>query len=1067
MPPLPTDLRRDLENAIIDAREAAERGAEAALKVLVVDQHEAFSTMPAEQRLLRNTLRARGRVLGSGDQDKRFPPLVEEVAYEQWHRMLFARFLAENGLLMHPTGVPVTLQECAELAPEEGEPDEWMVAARYASAMLPGIFRTDDPSVQVRFAPNDRQALERILKGLPSQLFTADDALGWVYQFWQTKAKQEVNRSGRKIGGAELPAVTQLFTEDYMVRFLLEDSLGAWWAARHPESPLVNEWEYLRYRDDGTPAAGTFAGWPGRAAEITMMDPCCGSGHFLVVAFEMLRRMRMEEEGLSATEAGDRVLRDNLFGLELDARCTQLAAFALAFAAWKTGGYRELSLPNVACSGIAIGGQVEDWTHLAGDDVNLRLTLERLYYLFKDAPDLGSLINPADVPLRDRMFAKDYAEVAPLVRQALAKSGDDPAAAVFGAAAEGAARAGDLLARQYTLVATNVPYLGRGKQSDTLKDFCSRVYPSSKSDLATAFLERSAAFCLPSGTCALVTPQTWFFQATFKGLRRDFLTRWDWNALVTLGEEAWQAFGIRGPRAVLILITNARPRADAAFAHIDLSTTRMMAPIRAPEKARLLARSAVGKGNRLGTITTVRQSDQLLNPDSRITGTGRSELPLLAAYAASAEGTSTGDAERFVFMFWELPGFSNVWVPFQRSPDGDHAWSGARGALRWEGGSGTIANSKQARVQGQAAWGRCGVLINLMHNLNASLYTGQIYDKITAAIVPNDPEHLSAIWVFCRSLDYVRLVRQMNPAVQPGATTLVKVPFDLARWQEAAKQAGDLPKAFSADPTQWLFGGHPAGSNSPLQVALARLVRYCWPQQEVDTLDALADSDGIVCIPPVGGERPGGERLRELLARAFGSEWSLSLQERLLAEAGSPGRTLEQWLRDDFFAQHCRLFHNRPFIWQVWDGRRDGFSVLLNYHRLGHKDLQKVTYSYLGWWIDLQRKARDAGEAGADGRLEAALKLKAKLEAVLAGDPPYDIYVRWKPLEQQPIGWNPDPQDGVRLNIRPFIEAGVLRARVNVHWRKDPGKNPDGSDRVNDLHFTVAQKQEARRQAGL
>ena len=105
------------------------------------------------------------------------------------------------------------------------------------------------------------------------------------------------------------------------------------------------------------PAAGAFLGWPARVAEVTVMDPCCGSGHFLVAAHEMLRRMRMEEEGLDAVAASDAVLRDNLFGLELDPRCTQIAAFALALAAWKAGGYRELPLPNVACSGIAVGGR--------------------------------------------------------------------------------------------------------------------------------------------------------------------------------------------------------------------------------------------------------------------------------------------------------------------------------------------------------------------------------------------------------------------------------------------------------------------------------------------------------------------------------------------------------------------------------------------------------------------------------------------------------------------------------------------------------------------------------------
>ena len=138
------------------------------------------------------------------------------------------------------------------------------------------------------------------------------------------------------------------------------------------------------------------------------------------------------------------MLRDNLHGLELDPRCTQIAAFALAFAAWKSDGYRTLPLPHVACSGIAISGSLEQWRKLAGGDLRLETTLERLYHLFKDAPTLGSLIDPRSV------------------------SASDP---LFGDAVVGVTRAASLLAGQYTLVATNVPYLAQGKQDERLTRF--------------------------------------------------------------------------------------------------------------------------------------------------------------------------------------------------------------------------------------------------------------------------------------------------------------------------------------------------------------------------------------------------------------------------------------------------------------------------------------------------------------------------------------------------------------------------------------------------------------------
>jgi hypothetical protein len=352
---LTPDLRKRLESAVLAARRVSESASRAALDGLGVFADRRPEHLDAHQAHLRNGLRAKWRQLGR-DNDL----LAAECAYEQWHRLLFARFLAENNLLLHPQyRAPVTLTDCEELAPELGEPDAWSVAARFASEILPGIFRLDNPCVQLRLAPEGRHALEQVLVGLPADMFAADDALGWVYQYWQKDKKGEVNASERKISGADLGPATQLFTENYMVRFLLENSLGAWWAARHPDSLLAKGYEYLRFDDSGKPAAGSFDGWPNNIAEVTVMDPCCGSGHFLVEAFSMLWQMRAEEEQLSPLDAQDAVLRENLFGLELDPRCVQLAMFAVALQAWKAGGgWRQLPVPNIACSGIPVKPQL-------------------------------------------------------------------------------------------------------------------------------------------------------------------------------------------------------------------------------------------------------------------------------------------------------------------------------------------------------------------------------------------------------------------------------------------------------------------------------------------------------------------------------------------------------------------------------------------------------------------------------------------------------------------------------------------------------------------------------------
>jgi hypothetical protein len=1059
MPTLPDSLFTPLQTAVVNARQAAENAAGAALKALAVEEERPLSALDENQRRLRVALRARLRQLGSRQL------LIEEIAYEQWHRMLFARFLAENNLLMHPGGVNVSLAECDELTADEGEDDAWRLAARYAAAMLPGIFRPSDPCAQVRLAPEGHRALETLLQNIPALVFKTDDALGWMYQFWQAQKKEEVNNSERKIGGADISPVTQLFTEDYMVRFLLENSLGAWWAARHPESPLIRKWEYLRWMDPGeqgeirTPAAGSFPGWPERAADVTMLDPCCGSGHILVRGFHMLRQIRMEEEDLGAAQAADAVLRDNLFGLELDQRCTQIAAFALALEAWKVGNgqrqcYRPLPALNISCSGIPVQGQLETWQKLAGDDNRLRTGLERLYGLFKNAPDLGSLINPADLPIADRMFIADYEQVAPILDQALARERNvDPVAEIFGAAAEGVTRAARLLAKKYTLVLTNVPYLGRGKQSNSLMEFCEDGYPDSKTDLATVFVERIRSYATSGGSYGLVTPQMWLFLSTYKAMRVRFLKQQTWNFIAKVGPNAFLTISGEVVNIALLLLTNSVPNTELARPIIDVQNTNSI-----PKKIIGLLQN---------NLTYVSQAEQLKNPDSRVTAEKPSALPLLDKYANAYIGLHVGDWGRHRRMFWEVLSFGNEWRTIQNATSESTNYSGYDTIIYWPENGRMHRENPNARVQGISAWGKKGVIISMMDKLPATMYLGGLFRNGLAAVIAKDDKYLPAIWAFCSSPEFNIAIRKIDQKLYVTSGTLVKIPFDLERWQKIADQAGPIPEPYSDDPTQWLFKGPPNGSTEPLQVAAARLLGYKWPQQTPSALNEWQDEDGIVCLPSVHGEQPAAERLRGLLAAAYDTEWSVHRQDELLAEVGFSGRQLADWLLDGFFEQHCRLFQNRPFIWHIWDGRKDGFSALVNYHKLDTANLEKLIYTYLGDWLRDRQSEMQRGLAGAEGRYLAAKQLQEKLIAIRIGEKDNDIYVRWKPLHQQALGWDPDLNDGVRLNIRPFVTAGVLRSKFTINWNKDRGKNVDDSERLNDLHLSLAEKRLARQKAGV
>ncbi|PHV48378.1 restriction endonuclease subunit M [Janthinobacterium sp. BJB301] len=1124
--PLAKPLRTQLEHSVKAAREVAEKGAHATLTQVAVGEAKAPDYLTDELKTLRRRLRAHGRALGdvkASDDTQDMRHLVWEVSYEHWHRMLFARFLAENGLLLWEPGAAVSLDDCEALV-QEADPamnlaakTKWELAGKLAARMLPQVFKPQSPVFELALAPEHQRELERLLAALPSEVFKASDSLGWVYQFWQAKRKDEVNASEVKIGADELPAVTQLFTEPYMVDFLLHNSLGAWWLTRHPGQPCPVPLTYLRRLDDGTPAAGMFEGWPSDPGsglqDFKLLDPCCGSGHFLVAAFLLLVPMRMADEGLSATDAVDAVLADNLHGLELDARCVEIAVFALALAAWRypdengnpLGVRTDMPVPNVACCGLKISASAEEWEALVPlDDAHAELTRQELRHLhscFAQAPLLGSLLDPERSLGSGSLGLFDFTSTRVLLERALTResstttlmgSGErDDEVWDLALTARGLLDAARLLDMRYHFVVTNVPYLVRGKHSEFLRKYCEKHYPAAKNDLATVFIERCHALCLDNASFGIVSPQNWWFLQSYVHFRKWLLSSATLNSVVSLGEEAWEYFGDRGPLATLVISTRAKPTPDSKFSAFNAFKIKTL-----DEKRQMLAS---------GEMLVLNQQSQINNPDSRIALEGGQQGDLLSQFAFSSIGLSTSDTPLFVQFFWEHESevIGNDWELHQSAPDSTQEWAGLECVVRYEGGEGLMRQLAAAQDidrgrdrQGINAWGQAGVAVRLMRDLPVSLYVGNKFDNNIGVLVPHEKSHVAAIWCYCSSDEYASAIRRIDQKLNVTNGTLTKVPFDLEYWTKVANERypDGFVQPYSDDPTQWLFHGHPQPATEPLQVAVARLVGYRWPA-ETDKAMALADKarswtkycdelsehtddDGIVCLPGVRGEPSAHERLLKLLIAAWETvqpgSWKPAVLDKLLTDADCVGKSLDVWLRDKFFEQHAKRFYHRPFIWHVWDGLKDGFAALVNYHKLDAKNLERLVHTYLGDWIRQQEAGVRDGIDGAPTRLAAAQDLKRRLELILEGEKPYDIFVRWKSLAEQPIGWNPDLNDGIRLNIRPFLTAEVLRhnkkPKLNITWEKDRGKDVEsapwlkvfGGDRINDYHLTVAEKKKAR-----
>ena len=423
-------------------------------------------------------------------------------------------------------------------------------------------------------------------------------------------------------------------------------------------------------------------------------------------------------------------------------------------------------------------------------------------------------------------------------------------------------------------------------------------------------------------------------------------------------------------------------------------------------------------------MVKIKQADQLKNPDARILFAPIDLSARLNEYAIVAEGLHTGDYPRFGRKYWELPSINRGWA-FQQGGSDDHGGGGGcEHVIFWEDGNGVLMDFVKTRlksevttmwIKGREVWSKRGVAVSTMSELKHGLYHGELFTHGIVAIVPHDERHGAAILAYVDEAEFRRNVRLLDQKVSVARGTFENLPFDLSRWEEVAarRYPQGLPEPESDDPTQWLFHGRPEASTAPLQVAVARLLGYRSPP-ELDGAIRLSSSGarasramrGVAASLGRGRHRlhavcawraPAAERLRALLAAAFGDEWSPAKEADLLAEVGYAGKSLEQWLRDGFFEQHCQLFHQRPFVWQIWDGRKDGFSALVNYHRLDRANLEKLTYTYLGDWIRAaarggsrrhggsrpspRRRAGAAEEARADPRGRGAVRHLRSLEA--------------------------------------------------------------------------------------
>lgn len=361
------------------------------------------------------------------------------------------------------------------------------------------------------------------------------EIIGWLYQFYISEKKDQVFaglKKNEKITAENIPAATQLFTPHWIVRYLVENSLGRLWLLNRPASRLVERMEYYIAPEEPETDFLRISG----PQEIRICDPACGSGHMLTYAFDLLYAI-YEEEGFPPAEIPGLILTHNLTGIEIDDRAGALAAFALAMkAAAKLGRRRFLRMevkPDVVVleNVTFTPAEMQDVAAVVGRDLftdELRVTLMQ----FEQAKNLGSLIVPK---LRDPAETQRVVEARDFSSDLLLKGVRDRVVSVL--------RMAEALAPKYQLVVANPPYMGGKGMNASLSAFAKEFYKDSKSDLFAMFMEQALRLNAHAGMTAMINMQSWMFISSFAKLRTKLLSDTTILSMAHLGERAFDSIG--------------------------------------------------------------------------------------------------------------------------------------------------------------------------------------------------------------------------------------------------------------------------------------------------------------------------------------------------------------------------------------------------------------------------------------------------------------------------------------------------------------------------------------------
>ncbi|MBY5811292.1 BREX-1 system adenine-specific DNA-methyltransferase PglX [Rhizobium leguminosarum] len=823
--------------------------------------------------------------------------VIEQVAYTWFNRFTALRFMDVNGYTNPRVVSPAEGATRPEILAEAMAGNLPEKAPFAISALLEGRSPSNDPQAEAYrlllvhacnawhgampflfekvgdytelLMPEDLLSPSSILARLREAM--ADDActdveiIGWLYQFYISEKKDQVFaglKKNIKITAENIPAATQLFTPHWIVRYLVENSLGRLWLLNQPASKLAAQMDY--YIAPEEPETDFLK--LGNPEEIKICDPACGSGHMLTYAFDLLYAI-YEEEGYDPAEIPALILKHNLTGIEIDDRAGALAAFALSMkAAGKLGRRRFLRMevkPDiVALQNVTFtSAELTDVAAVVGKDLftdALRETLTQ----FEQAKNFGSLIVPK---LRDAAETLRLVEARDFSSDLLLKEVQARVVALL--------RMAEALSPKYHVVVANPPYAGTSGLNGRLGDWVKKNYPDSKADLMTCFMERATTLTAANGKWGMINLPSWMFLGSFEKMRIKLLSSDTVSSFLHLGRGIFGSdFG-----SVAFVMKRSEPRTYSKAVYRRLFDQHVQ--VRSPEKIRQLFLDA----NYNHFVTPQASLKRLPGQPLAYWASNQifhifEEADPLKKIAEVKHGLSTGKNEEVVRYWAEISmddfgtGFSSrdealdsgkKWFPYNKGGEFRRWYGNCEFVLRYDDyGNRLMGTFSGHRHDGKSHYFQEGVTWTFVTSANfAARYTpkGFIFDVGGSSLFPESP--LAITGFLCSTLAF-NFLRMLNPTLNFQVGNLKSLPL----WTTALKphlklleaEVGNIVRVYKDDwdayETSWDFTRFPLLSpdhrNETLEASYARL-RTHW-QGMTDEMQRLEEENNRIFIDAYG-----------------------------------------------------------------------------------------------------------------------------------------------------------------------------------------------------------------------